>query len=178
MRRRCSSGTSPPPPPPESVAPAVDRALPVGSAPAAGAAGAQVPRPPRRSGGHARAAARYRCGHPGDGHARHPARGYAAPADRSGRPVAQEQLPASLASVLHDRLSSVSAQTAQILRTAALLGGKFTVTDLAVLLRRPVSDLAPGLQEAIAARILIGSGAELAFRHQLIRQALHASLPT
>src|ERR1700722_2884648 len=98
--------------------------------------------------------------------------------DALARDRAQEQLPASLAAVLNDRLSSVSAQTAQILRTAALLGGKFTVTELAVLLRRPVSDLAAGLQEAVAARILIGSGAELAFRHQLIRQALHDSMPT
>ena len=95
-----------------------------------------------------------------------------------GSPPAQEQLPASLAAVLNDRLSSVSAETAQILRTAALLGGKFTVTDLAVLLRRPVSELAAGLQEAVAARILVGSGAELAFRHQLIRQALYESMPT
>ena len=79
--------------------------------------------------------------------------------------------------MLNDRLSSVSAQTAQILRTAALLGAKFTVTDLAVLLRRPVSELAAGLQEAVAARILVGSGAELAFRHQLIRQALYESMP-
>ena len=46
-----------------------------------------------------------------------------------------------------------------------------------VLLRGPVSDLAAGLQEAVAARILIGSGAELAFRHQLIRQALYESMP-
>jgi DNA-binding CsgD family transcriptional regulator len=90
----------------------------------------------------------------------------------------QEQLPASLAAVLNDRLSSVSPVTAQILRTAALLGGKFTVTDLAVLLRRPVSQLAAGLQEAVAARILVGSGAELAFRHQLIHQALYESMPT
>ena len=80
--------------------------------------------------------------------------------------------------MLNDRLSSVSAQAAQILRTAALLGGKFTVTDLAVLLRRPVSELAAGLQEVVAARILVGSGAELAFRHQLIRQALYESMPT
>ena len=70
--------------------------------------------------------------------------------------AAHEQLPASLAAVLNDRLSFVSAQTAQILRTAALLGGKFTVTDLAVMLRRPVSELAAGLQEAVVARILVG----------------------
>ncbi|HEY6312188.1 MAG TPA: hypothetical protein VIY52_15480 [Streptosporangiaceae bacterium] len=79
--------------------------------------------------------------------------------------------------MLNDRLSSVSAETAQILRTAALLGAKFTVTDLAVLLRRPVPELAVGLQEAVAARILVGSGSELAFRHQLIQQALYESMP-
>ena len=56
-------------------------------------------------------------------------------------------------------------------------GGKFAVTDLAVVLRRPVSDLADGLQEAVAAGILVGSGPELAFRHLLIRQALYESMP-
>jgi DNA-binding CsgD family transcriptional regulator/tetratricopeptide (TPR) repeat protein len=91
--------------------------------------------------------------------------------------AAGEQLPASLTAVLSDRLSSVSAETAQMLRTAALLGGRFAVTDLAVVLRRPVSGLADGLQEAVAAGILIGSGPELAFRHLLIRQALYESMP-
>jgi DNA-binding CsgD family transcriptional regulator len=91
--------------------------------------------------------------------------------------VAQEQLPASLTAVLSDRLSFVPAETARMLRTAALLGGRFAVTDLAVVLRRPVSDLADGLQEAVAAGILVGSGPELAFRHLLIQQALHGSTP-
>src|SRR5580693_8944562 len=91
--------------------------------------------------------------------------------------AAGEQLPASLAAVLSDRLSAVSAQTAQMLRTGSLLGGKFAVTDLAALLRRPVSDLAGGLQEAVAAGLLVGSGTELAFRHLLIRQALYESMP-
>ncbi len=96
----------------------------------------------------------------------------------AGVSTAQEQLPTSLAAVLSDRLSAVSAETAQILRTAALLGTKFTVTDLAVLLRQPVPELAAGLQEAVAARILVSLGSELAFRHQLIRQALYESMPT
>jgi len=86
-------------------------------------------------------------------------------------------LPASLAAVLSDRLSSVSAETAQMLRTAALLGGTFTVTDLAVLMRSPASQLAAGLQEAVAAGVLVGSGPELAFRHLLIQQALYESMP-
>jgi DNA-binding CsgD family transcriptional regulator len=91
--------------------------------------------------------------------------------------AARERLPASLAAVLNDRLSSVSDETAQMLRTAALLGGRFTVTDLAVVLRRPASDLAADVQEAVAAGILIGSGPDLAFRHLLIQQALDESMP-
>jgi DNA-binding CsgD family transcriptional regulator len=91
--------------------------------------------------------------------------------------AAREQLPASLAAVLSARLSSVSAETAQMLRTAALLRGNIAVTDLAVLMRRPASELAAGIQEAVAAGILAGSGSELAFRHQLIRQALYESMP-
>ena len=91
--------------------------------------------------------------------------------------VTREQLPASLAAVLNDRLSSVSAETAQMLRAAALLGGRFAVTDLAVVLRRPASELAADVQEAVAAGILIGSGPDLAFRHLLIQQALYESMP-
>jgi DNA-binding CsgD family transcriptional regulator/tetratricopeptide (TPR) repeat protein len=90
---------------------------------------------------------------------------------------AGERLPVSLAAVLDDRLSSVSAETAQALRTAALFGGRFAVADLAAVLRRPAPDLAARLQEAVAAGILDGSGAELAFRHPLIRQALYESMP-
>src|SRR5580658_2110983 len=91
--------------------------------------------------------------------------------------AAREQLPASLAAVLSDRLSSVPDQTARVVRAAALLGGRFAVSDLAVVLRRPVSDLADGLQEAVAAGILVGSGPELAFRHLLIQQALYGDMP-
>ena len=91
--------------------------------------------------------------------------------------AARERLPASLAAVLTDRLSSVSADTAQMLRTAALLGGRFAVTDLAVVLRRPASELAAGVREAVAAGILIGSDPDLAFRHLLIQQALDESMP-
>jgi DNA-binding CsgD family transcriptional regulator len=86
-----------------------------------------------------------------------------------------EELPISLSAVLKDRITSVPPETAQMLRTAALLGGSFAVTDLAVLVRRPVSELAGGLEEAVAAGILVGSGPEMAFRHLLIQQALYES---
>jgi predicted ATPase len=91
--------------------------------------------------------------------------------------VAEEQLPVSLTAVLGDRLSSVSAETAHLLQTAALLGGRFAVADLAAVLRRPVSDLAGGLRGAVATCIPAGSGPELAFRHLLIQRALYESTP-
>jgi DNA-binding CsgD family transcriptional regulator/tetratricopeptide (TPR) repeat protein len=91
--------------------------------------------------------------------------------------MAQERLPVTLTAVLNDRLSSVPAETAQMLRTAALLGGTFAVSDLAVLMRRRVSELSDGLQESVAAGILVGSGPDLAFRHLLIQQALYESMP-
>jgi DNA-binding CsgD family transcriptional regulator len=91
--------------------------------------------------------------------------------------AAPEQLPTSLADVLSDRLSSVCAETAQVLRAAALLGGRFAVTDLAAVLRAPASELAGALQEAVSAGILVGSGSELAFRHLLLQQALYESMP-
>ena len=88
-----------------------------------------------------------------------------------------QRLPVSLATILDDRLTSVSADTAQLLRTAALLGGRFAVTDLAVVVRRTVSDVAANMQEAVAADIVADAGPELAFRHPLIRQALYESMP-
>jgi DNA-binding CsgD family transcriptional regulator len=92
--------------------------------------------------------------------------------------AAAEQLPVSLASVLRDRLTWVSAETERMLQTAALLGGKFTVTDLAVLLRRPALDLAASLHEAVTVGILTASGPDLAFRHPLIQRFLYESMPT
>ena len=89
-----------------------------------------------------------------------------------------EQLPASLSAVLSERLSWVSAETAEMLRAATLLHGTFAVTDLTVLMDRPASQLIAGLQEAVAAGILVSSGSELVFRHPLIHQALYESMPT
>src|SRR5689334_20394816 len=93
--------------------------------------------------------------------------------------AAGERLPASLAAVLTDRLGSVSAGAAQLLRTAALLGGRFAVTDLAVVLRRPASELAANVQEAVAAGIVTEhpNDPDLEFRHLLIQQALYESMP-
>jgi DNA-binding CsgD family transcriptional regulator len=96
-----------------------------------------------------------------------------------GEPSADvlDRVPASFAAALDDRLNLVPAGTAETLRAAALLGGEFAVTDLAVILRRPASELAGVLNDAVAAGIVVGVGSRLAFRHPLIRRALYDGMP-
>jgi AraC-like DNA-binding protein len=52
----------------------------------------------------------------------------------------------------------VSADAVHLLRTAALLGERLSVTDLSVVARRPVSAPAASLQEAVTAGIVDGAG--------------------
>src|SRR6185437_15121001 len=88
--------------------------------------------------------------------------------------LAADSVPNSLPGAIADRLDFVSAPTRQVLRAAALLGVEFALTDLTSVLRRGVADLVPALDEARASGVLTEarSGAGLAFRHPLIREAL------
>lgn len=86
-------------------------------------------------------------------------------------------VPRSLAAALEGRLSSVPAGTVELMRTAALLGGEFAVTELAALLGRPAIDFSADLQEAVTAGILVEAGPRMRFRHPLLRQALYDGVP-
>jgi DNA-binding CsgD family transcriptional regulator len=85
--------------------------------------------------------------------------------------------PASLAAAIADRLEFLSTPARDVLRYGALLGANFSVSELAVVNRRHVSELIPLLDEAILARVLLDEGPRLAFRHPLIRSALYESMP-
>ncbi|WP_422774489.1 helix-turn-helix transcriptional regulator [Plantactinospora sp. WMMC1484] len=98
-------------------------------------------------------------------------------AEAEVRDPASATVPRSLAAALDSRLSYVRADTVDLLRVATLLGGEFTVTELAVLLARPAIDFSGDLHEAVAAGILVDAGQRMRFRHPLIRQALHDNMP-
>lgn len=83
----------------------------------------------------------------------------------------------SFAAALDSRLNFVPAGGLEMLRMAALLGGEFAVTEVAVLLGRSTIDIAGDLQEAMAAGILVEAGQRMRFRHPLIRQALYDGMP-
>jgi DNA-binding CsgD family transcriptional regulator/tetratricopeptide (TPR) repeat protein len=86
-------------------------------------------------------------------------------------------VPDSLPGAIADRLGFVSAPTREVLRAAALLGVEFGITDLTAVLGRTVAALVPALDEARTLGVLTDSGAGLAFRHPLIREALYAEMP-
>jgi AAA ATPase domain len=74
----------------------------------------------------------------------------------------------SLSSVIARRLDFMSRETSELMRTAALIGNEFAVTDLATILERTPADLMAGLQDALAAGVIVDAGDRLAFRHPLI----------
>ena len=67
-------------------------------------------------------------------------------------------------------------ETLKTLTLAAVLGSSFDVTQLSLVAKRPVVDLVGVLGEAMQAQILTESGTRLAFRHDLIREALYIDL--
>jgi DNA-binding NarL/FixJ family response regulator len=91
--------------------------------------------------------------------------------------VAGAGTPVSLAAAIADRLEFLSPPARGAVRAAALLGVDFSVSDLAAVSGQRVTELLPVLDEAILAGVLLDNGAELSFRHPLIRAALYDGMP-
>ena len=74
------------------------------------------------------------------------------------------------------RLSWLPSETNELLRLASLLGNTFTLGDLASITGRPVIDVAAWLREASLAGLIVGDGDRLAFRHELVREAVYGHM--
>ncbi|WP_203579698.1 helix-turn-helix transcriptional regulator [Microbacterium hibisci] len=84
----------------------------------------------------------------------------------------------SLGMVMMRHLSHLSAQTRELLTTAALLGTRFSVAQLRVVADQPMSALVPLLRESFAAGFLEEAEPDvLGFRHELIQAVLVHDLP-
>ena len=91
--------------------------------------------------------------------------------------VAAAALPPTLRLTILRRLSFLSEDTLQVLRSASILGSGFTLTDLSVTTARPALELSLVLAEGITGRVLEDDGDQLRFRHDLIRDAIYDDLP-
>jgi hypothetical protein len=87
-----------------------------------------------------------------------------------------ETLPTGLVQTLDRRIAALPTGTADALRLASLLGGAFSLDDLAAVAGRSVVDVAGVLREAVDAGLVTGDGSRLAFRHDLIREAVYVGI--
>ncbi|MER5202387.1 AAA family ATPase [Streptomyces sp. NPDC002825] len=87
-------------------------------------------------------------------------------------PPAPRQLPS-----VARRLDQLSDEARELVQTAAAVGGTVTVALLAELLGRSSAALITAVRESLDADLLAESGDRLAFRHELIREAVEAGLP-
>nr|WP_285687094.1 BTAD domain-containing putative transcriptional regulator [Actinoplanes sp. NBRC 103695] len=88
-----------------------------------------------------------------------------------------DQLPASLIGAVRRTLESLSPDTQEVLRLAALLGMEFAASDLVALTGRSPVLLVRTFDEAVAAHVIVESGRLLTFRHPFLRAALHDAIP-
>ncbi|WP_030505173.1 helix-turn-helix transcriptional regulator [Microbispora rosea] len=85
------------------------------------------------------------------------------------------RLPSARA-VTRERLEELSGPTRHMLQVAGVLGRSFPVKDLAEMLGESTGDLLPMLEEATSAGIVVSAGHELAFRHDLLWEAVTENL--
>ncbi|MER6789279.1 AAA family ATPase, partial [Streptomyces sp. NPDC000658] len=93
-------------------------------------------------------------------------------AGASGEPV-----PPGLVLGVRGRLGSLRPGTLRFLQMGAVLGRRFGFHDAAALCGRPPAALIAELEEAVRAGLLDDDGDHLAFRHDLLRQAVYVDIP-
>ena len=86
-------------------------------------------------------------------------------------------LPPTLRLTILRRLSLLPEDALNPLRLASILGATFSVAELALVTGQTPAQLLPALGAAVAAGLLTESGDRLAFRHDLVRDAVYTDLP-
>jgi DNA-binding SARP family transcriptional activator/tetratricopeptide (TPR) repeat protein len=91
--------------------------------------------------------------------------------------AAADTAPDTLIAAVRSTLEFLTPDTKEVLRLAALLGMEFTAADVVALTGRSPIDLVRTFQEAVDAHVVVDAGAQLAFRHPFLRQALADGVP-
>ena len=105
------------------------------------------------------------------------ARGVAPAGDGHPRPRAAATVPRSFRATVAAHLRALSPDASQFVKVACVLGRVFSLDEVAAMTGEPASRLLPAVEEALAAEVLIEAGDRLAFRHDLLRQAVDQDLP-
>jgi tetratricopeptide (TPR) repeat protein len=86
-------------------------------------------------------------------------------------------LPVSLHETVRRRMVPLDGEIRAVAAVAALLGARFTLADLAAVTGRSPTEIYAHVQELIDARLFVDDGDALAFRHDLVRDAVATLLP-
>ncbi|MEU6717150.1 AAA family ATPase [Nonomuraea sp. NPDC046802] len=86
------------------------------------------------------------------------------------------ELPVRLVAAVERRLRDLSRQARRLLEVAAVLRRPFTVHEAAGMLGMPPARLFSCVEEAVGAGAVVEDGERLAFRHDLIREAVYGGL--
>jgi DNA-binding CsgD family transcriptional regulator len=96
----------------------------------------------------------------------------------SGRArLLEDRLPRRVSENMRARLLRMSPTADRLATLASALGRRFSVYELADMTRMPIADLLDPISELVQADIFIDSDEQLAFGHDLIREAVRASSP-
>jgi DNA-binding CsgD family transcriptional regulator len=87
------------------------------------------------------------------------------------------ELPASMSDLVVRRLRHLSTETLELLQITAVLGDAVSLRDVAAVAPRAPTDLIAQLGEAFDAQLLDESGDGVAFRHQLVHDAIYQHVP-
>jgi DNA-binding CsgD family transcriptional regulator len=85
-------------------------------------------------------------------------------------------LPAGFVVSAGTRLRDLSHGARALLEAGAVLGRPFTLHEVAGMVAAPAVELVPATGEAVAAGLLVEDGDRLAFRHDLLREAVYGGL--
>jgi DNA-binding CsgD family transcriptional regulator/tetratricopeptide (TPR) repeat protein len=75
------------------------------------------------------------------------------------------------------QLSDLPDASVRALRSASLLGARFSVTDLATVTGEPVTGLSAALTPALTAHVLWDDASGMRFRHELVHDAVYQDIP-
>jgi DNA-binding CsgD family transcriptional regulator len=91
--------------------------------------------------------------------------------------LVSSQLPRRLQAIVAYRLDLLSPETRNFLDVAAVVGRSFSMDIVAAVLGEPMARLLPAVQEARSSGVLVSTGTDLSFRHDLVRSAVYEGIP-
>jgi DNA-binding NarL/FixJ family response regulator len=86
-------------------------------------------------------------------------------------------VPATVRATVLNRFRFLGRRANELMSLASVLGGAFSLDDLCLVVGEPASDLLDVVRECVQAGVLRDADDRLAFRHDLVREALYEEMP-